>query len=73
LVLRAPTLLPLSPAGAELAALCREAALAALREDLEGARHVAARHFEAARAAIKPALNPFALAEYEAWKRGHQH
>jgi SpoVK/Ycf46/Vps4 family AAA+-type ATPase len=59
-------------AGAELAALCREAALAALREDLQGAQHVAARHLEAAMAAIKPALTPFVLAEYEAWRRAHQ-
>lgn len=53
--------------GAELAGLCREAALAALREDLAGAQAVAARHFAAARAAVAPALTASDLAKYEAW------
>ncbi len=39
--------------GADLAALCREASLAALEEDM-GAPAVAARHFAAARAATQP-------------------
>ena len=56
-------------AGAELAGLCREAALAALREDFSGAAAVAARHFEAARLAIRPALTPTLLAKYEGWSR----
>ncbi|GBF97186.1 hypothetical protein Rsub_10047 [Raphidocelis subcapitata] len=55
--------------GAEVAALCREAALAALREDIEGASEVAARHFEAARAAAAPALTAAQLAAYESWGR----
>lgn len=38
--------------GAELAAVCREGALAALREDM-GATHVHMRHFEAALEAIQ--------------------
>ena len=53
--------------GAELEALCREAALAALREDVAGAAAVAARHFKAARAAAAPALTAACLREYEAW------
>jgi len=53
--------------GAEVAALCREAALAALREDLEGAREVAARHFDRARAGASPALTLEQLAQYESW------
>ncbi|PNG99305.1 hypothetical protein TSOC_014919, partial [Tetrabaena socialis] len=56
---------------AELAAVCREAALAALREDLEGAAEVGGRHFEAALRAVRPALTPELLARYAAWGRGH--
>eukprot|EP00887_Chlorella_sp_A99_P001650 scaffold8.g1650.t1 len=55
--------------GAELAAVCREAALAALREDMEGAREVAGRHFAAARAAVRPSLTAEVLAQYAAWRR----
>jgi len=57
----------LRTAGAELANLCREAALGAVREDEEGAREVAARHFAGAQALAVPALTPKLLAEYEAW------
>lgn len=39
--------------------------MAALREDLQGASSVAARHFAAARAAKKPALTPDVLRQYE--------
>ena len=53
--------------GAELEALCREAALAALREDVAGAAVVASWHFAAARAAAAPALTDARLREYEAW------
>ncbi|KAG2450863.1 hypothetical protein HYH02_004696 [Chlamydomonas schloesseri] len=56
--------------GAELAAVCREAALAALREDLQGAEVVAARHFAAALAAVRPALSAAELAKYASWGRG---
>jgi SpoVK/Ycf46/Vps4 family AAA+-type ATPase len=55
--------------GAELAALCREAALAALREDLEGAAAVARRHFDAVRGSAAPALTPAELVKYEGWGR----
>ncbi|EFJ47542.1 hypothetical protein VOLCADRAFT_41454, partial [Volvox carteri f. nagariensis] len=50
--------------GAELAAVCREAALAALREDLHGASHVADRHFAAALRAVRPALTEQQLESY---------
>lgn len=62
-------LLPARPAGAELAGLCREAALGALREDLGGATAVAARHFVAALADARPSLTPELLAKYEGWNR----
>jgi SpoVK/Ycf46/Vps4 family AAA+-type ATPase len=45
----------------------REAALAALREDLDNATEVAGRHFAAARAAASPALSWQDLARYEGW------
>lgn len=53
--------------GAELAAVCKEAAMAALREDVEGAMDVKAKHFEAAIRGVRPALTPEELARYEAW------
>lgn len=53
--------------GAELAGLCREAALSALREDLAGAQTVSGRHFAAARSAVHPALSSSDLAKYAAW------
>lgn len=56
--------------GAELAGVCREAAIAALREDLHGVREVSARHFEAARAAMRPAITPESLEYYISWQDG---
>jgi SpoVK/Ycf46/Vps4 family AAA+-type ATPase len=61
--------------GAELAAVCREAAFAALREGGEWggpagaapAEAVAARHFAAALAGVRPALGAEELARYAAW------
>jgi SpoVK/Ycf46/Vps4 family AAA+-type ATPase len=52
--------------GAELAAVCAEAALTALREDA-GAQAVQHRHFAAALAASPPALSPEQLAAYAAF------
>jgi DNA-binding transcriptional regulator YdaS (Cro superfamily) len=52
-----------------LAGLCREAAIAALREDLEGAAQVAARHFLAARAATRASLTPEVMRQYETWQK----
>lgn len=58
--------------GAELAGLCREAALAALREDLADATHVAARHFEMARNALRPPnVNAAMLVAYQQWASSH--
>lgn len=53
--------------GAELAGVCREAAIAALREDLQGASAVAARHFAAARAAARAALTKEQLDAFAEW------
>ncbi|CAK9227464.1 unnamed protein product [Sphagnum troendelagicum] len=49
--------------GAELAGLCREAAIAALRESLE-ADTVCKRHFSSARNGIQPTLTPLQIAGY---------
>lgn len=56
--------------GADVAAACREAALAALDEDL-GAQAVAARHFEAALARVPASAGPGAALEavYDAFER----
>ncbi len=51
--------------GADLAALCREAALAALREAGKPTK-VHMRHFEQAMKAIKPSLDPEEIKKYEA-------
>jgi SpoVK/Ycf46/Vps4 family AAA+-type ATPase len=48
--------------GADVGAVCREAALAALDEDL-GAAEVAARHFESALARVRPSAGPGAALE----------
>lgn len=53
--------------GAELAGLCREAAIAALRESLE-ADTVCKRHFDSARTGIRPALTPLQIASYANFK-----
>ena len=53
--------------GAEVAAVCREAAMAALREDVEGAREVCMRHFERALAGVPPGLSEQALLQYAQW------
>ena len=53
--------------GAELAAVCKEAAMAALRENVHGATEVAMRHFEAAIHGVTPALTEEVLRQYEAW------
>lgn len=53
--------------GAELEAVCREAAMAALREDIERASEVAMRHFEAAVKGVVPMLTEEMLEKYAAW------
>ncbi|KAK9844745.1 hypothetical protein WJX74_006256 [Apatococcus lobatus] len=55
--------------GAELEGLCREAALSALREDLQGARQVAAKHFASVKHSMKPGLNPLSLQSYASFRR----
>ncbi|KAG2429616.1 hypothetical protein HXX76_010848 [Chlamydomonas incerta] len=58
--------------GADLGALVREAALAALEEDLQGATCVAGRHFAAALATTQPSVPPGAelMTAYAALQRG---
>ena len=53
--------------GAELEGICREAAIAALREDVDAAQLVATRHFAAARAGARPAVTAKMLQQFEAW------
>jgi SpoVK/Ycf46/Vps4 family AAA+-type ATPase len=66
------TLACLAGVACHLAPLPREAALAALREDVTGAQEVAGRHFLAARLAAAPALSADMLEKYEAWGRKYQ-
>ena len=56
--------------GADLAAVCREAALAALQEDIDAAV-VSDRHFSAALAAVAPSPGPppALAAVYERYRR----
>ena len=53
--------------GAELAAVCSEAVMAALREDVEGVEVVEMRHFEAALKGVRAALSEEVLESYAAW------
>lgn len=53
--------------GAELEAVCREAAMAALREDFMGATEVAQRHFEAAVRGVRPLLTTSMIESYANW------
>ncbi|KAL4433562.1 hypothetical protein ABPG75_000003 [Micractinium tetrahymenae] len=55
--------------GAELAAICREAAVAALREGVHSAKEVGQRHFNAALAGVRPQLDAAELLRYENWGR----
>ena len=54
--------------GADLAALCREAGLAAYRED-KGAQTVDARHFERAMEKVRPSVDEQTLRAYESLGR----
>ncbi|RHY33218.1 hypothetical protein DYB32_001795 [Aphanomyces invadans] len=56
--------------GAELASLCREAALCAMQEDVE-ALHIAKRHFDFALAQIVPQINDSMLAFFDAYRESH--
>jgi len=55
--------------GAELAALVREAALAAMEEDVDNARTVSSRHYELALQRITPRTNPDTIAFYQNYIR----
>ncbi|ALU12049.1 ATPase AAA [Ignicoccus islandicus DSM 13165] len=52
--------------GADLEALCREAAMEALREDLN-ANKVSMRHFERALSKVRPSITPEMVKFYENW------
>ena len=52
--------------GADIAALCREAAMLALREDINS-KEVKLRHFQEAKKKVKPSLTPDVLTYYESF------
>jgi len=54
-------------AGSDLEALCREAAMMALRENLNS-EYVRMRHFELALMRVKPTLTPEMMKYYERWR-----
>jgi len=55
--------------GAELEAVCREATMAALRENVEEASCVAQRHYEEALQGVKPAHTVEELQKYALWPK----
>lgn len=56
--------------GAEITAVCREAALLALQEDIKAA-HVEARHFESALNAVKPRIPDSLIQSYISYQQQH--
>ncbi|XP_041845721.1 ATPase family protein 2 homolog [Melanotaenia boesemani] len=56
--------------GAEITAVCREAALQALQEDIK-AQHIEARHFESALSAVKPRIPDSLLQSYISYQQQH--
>ncbi|XP_068181310.1 ATPase family gene 2 protein homolog A [Antennarius striatus] len=56
--------------GAEITAVCREAALLALQDDIR-ARHVLERHFESALNAVKPRIPDSLLQSYISYQQQH--
>uniref|UniRef100_A0A671V6L8 AFG2 AAA ATPase homolog A n=1 Tax=Sparus aurata TaxID=8175 RepID=A0A671V6L8_SPAAU len=56
--------------GAEITAVCREAALLALQEDIK-AQHVEARHFESALNAVKPRIPDSLIQSYISYQQQH--
>ncbi|KAL6475915.1 hypothetical protein MHYP_G00144140 [Metynnis hypsauchen] len=56
--------------GAEITAVCREAALCALQEDIK-AEHITVQHFDAALAAVKPRVPESLLQSYIAYQQQH--
>lgn len=55
--------------GADLAGLCREAAICALRNQLDETQTVKHAHFEAAQLEIRPSICRQDLAVYEDWRK----
>lgn len=53
--------------GADLAGLCREAAICALRDDVDGSQVIDRRHFETALLGLKPSVSQQDLRAYELW------
>ena len=53
--------------GAEIEAVCKEAAMTALREDLMGAQEIQQRHFETAIEGIQPLLTSDDIIKYSEW------
>uniref|UniRef100_A0A673A7K6 Spermatogenesis associated 5 n=1 Tax=Sphaeramia orbicularis TaxID=375764 RepID=A0A673A7K6_9TELE len=56
--------------GAEITAVCREAALLALQEDIK-ARHIEARHFESALNTVKPRIPDSLIQSYISYQQRH--
>ncbi|XP_035525477.1 ATPase family protein 2 homolog [Morone saxatilis] len=56
--------------GAEITAVCREAALLALQEDIK-AQHIEARHFESALNAVKPRIPDSLIQSYISYQQQH--
>jgi transitional endoplasmic reticulum ATPase len=56
-----------SYAGSDIAALCREAAMLVLREDMKG-KEVKMQHFRKAMEGIKPSLTPETVSAYETFR-----
>ncbi|XP_028272564.1 ATPase family protein 2 homolog isoform X2 [Parambassis ranga] len=56
--------------GAEITAVCREAALLALQEDIK-AQHIQARHFESALNAVKPRIPDSLIQSYISYQQRH--
>uniref|UniRef100_A0A668S718 non-chaperonin molecular chaperone ATPase n=1 Tax=Oreochromis aureus TaxID=47969 RepID=A0A668S718_OREAU len=56
--------------GAEITAVCREAALLALQEDIK-ARHIEARHFESALNTVKPRIPDSVIQSYISYQQQH--
>uniref|UniRef100_A0AAX7V9B8 Vesicle-fusing ATPase n=1 Tax=Astatotilapia calliptera TaxID=8154 RepID=A0AAX7V9B8_ASTCA len=57
--------------GAEITAVCREAALLALQEDIK-ARHIEARHFESALNTVKPRIPDSVIQSYISYQQQHK-
>ncbi|KAF7653622.1 hypothetical protein LDENG_00080670 [Lucifuga dentata] len=56
--------------GAEITALCREAALLALQEDIK-AQHIATRHFESALNTVTPRIPDSLIQSYISYQQQH--